>query len=347
MTPPTSHPAGSVLEAVRDVMRMIRQHSRAVLRMTIGVPLLWLIITLLIGPSYSASSSFMPEQVTGGQGQLAGLAAQFGVQLNLGGNVGDPVMFYAELLRTRGLWDAAAKTKMKFSLDGHGGRDTIETAPADLMKLKGVGPLELLRRLADRRRRHVLSATYREAGIVRLTTTARWPDIAAQLNRRLLVLVDSFNLERRQQRAGQERIFMESRLGEAQVALRTAEEGLRAFLDRNRRYEVSPDLRFEYGRLERAVQLRQSVYVQLASAFEQARIEEVRSAPVVTLVDSPESGVRRNGSFIVDGAIWTMLGALLGCAWALARSAFDAMFGPGLTPAGWVRRRFGREVPAA
>jgi uncharacterized protein involved in exopolysaccharide biosynthesis len=154
----------------------------------------------------------------------------------------------------------------------------------------------------------------------------------------MLGLVDSFNLERRRRRAGQERAFIEGRMAAAQSELSDAEDNLRHFHDRNRRIE-SPDLQFENDRLTRTVQLRQTVYVQLVTAYDQARIEEVRSAPVVTLVDPPETGVGRNGSLLIDGIIWVIVGLMLGCACAFAAHAAEGVLGPGMSVSAWLRRK--------
>jgi uncharacterized protein involved in exopolysaccharide biosynthesis len=45
-------------------------------------------------------------------------------------------------------------------------------------------------------------------------------------------------------------------------------------------------LEFEGSRLQRAVDLRQEVYVSLVKSYDEARISEVRDTPVITTIDS-------------------------------------------------------------
>src|SRR2546428_650042 len=98
-----------------------------------------------------------------------------------------------------------------------------------------------------------------------------------------LALVNTFNLERRQSRAAQEKRFVETRRTEARDELQVAEDRLKSFLERNRDYRNSPQLVFDQERLAREVALRQQLLTSLSQAYEQARIDEVRDTPVITV----------------------------------------------------------------
>jgi uncharacterized protein involved in exopolysaccharide biosynthesis len=100
--------------------------------------------------------------------------------------------------------------------------------------------------------------------------------------------VNQFNLQTRQTQAAAERRFVEGRLEEAQAELMQAEEVLESFLQRNRAFSNSPQLQFEHDRLQRVVAQRQQVVNSLTVAFEQARIDEVRDTPVITIVEPPQ-----------------------------------------------------------
>ena len=99
--------------------------------------------------------------------------------------------------------------------------------------------------------------------------------------------------------------------------LGVAEDSLRGFLERNRTYQSSPALSFEAARLQRRLDLRQQVYSSLAQAFEQARIDEVRNTPVITVVDTPEESVRLDGKALPRAAVGLVIGLLLGMGVAL------------------------------
>ena len=101
-------------------------------------------------------------------------------------------------------------------------------------------------------------------------------------------MVSHFNLLTRQTRAGAERRFVEARLQEAADSLRLVENRHKAFLQANRDFRNSPQLKFENDRLERDVQFQQQLYTSLAQSFEQARIDEVRNTPVITVLEPPD-----------------------------------------------------------
>ncbi|MDQ3222592.1 MAG: hypothetical protein M3Q75_03830, partial [Gemmatimonadota bacterium] len=62
----------------------------------------------------------------------------------------------------------------------------------------------------------------------------------------------------------------------------------------NREYQGSPVLEFEAGRHQRAVDLKQEVYVSLVKAYDEARISEVRDTPLITTIDSAVAPDKRS-----------------------------------------------------
>jgi len=79
-------------------------------------------------------------------------------------------------------------------------------------------------------------------------------------------------------------------------------------------------LLFERDRLQRVVSLRERVAASLAESNEQARIDEVRNTPVITVVDQPVLPAfpdRRRLVFKAASAL--VLGVLLGAFFAVIR----------------------------
>jgi uncharacterized protein involved in exopolysaccharide biosynthesis len=157
-------------------------------------------------------------------------------------------------------------------------------------------------------------------GVVSLRVTMPDPRLAADVNRRILELLDRWNLESRQSQAAAERRFTEQRMTEAGQELRQVENRLQEFLQRNRDYQNSPQLSFEHDRLAREIAMRQQVYTTLAQAFEQARIDEVRDTPVLSVIDAPEAPAIPDGRGVVSSAVLgAALGILLGILLVLAK----------------------------
>jgi uncharacterized protein involved in exopolysaccharide biosynthesis len=290
------------------------RHRRLVIGVPVGVLVAFIAAMLMRGPLYTAQSSFTPEQPENMSSRFAGLAAQFGIPVS-GTALGNPVRFYADLLTSRDLLRDAVLTKYRLGADA----TTGAVQEVDLIRFYRIHAKTDNDRV-ERAIRHlgkdVSVGTYLDAGEVRLNTSASSPELAEQLNHRLLELVSEFNLQRRQTRAAAERQFVEGRLTVTRTELTTAENALRRFLDKNRQFQNSSQLRFEEARLRREVDLRQQVYTSLAQSYEQARIEEVRNTPVITVIAHPEGTARPAGHIALDGLVWLLLG--LGAAIVLA-----------------------------
>lgn len=260
-------------------------------------------------PPFTATSVFRPE-TTGAQGRLAGVAAQLGLG---GANLAtESVEFYARLLRSTDLLREAVR--QPFEIEGQ--------RTASLVDVWGRGNSDAERTRAAVRRLDGATRvrTDWDAGLVAVETSADSPGLAEQLNRRLLSLVNDFNIEKRTTRAAQERRFVDARLAEAKSSLDIAESQLQQFLQRNRTYLSSPQLSLEYERIGRRVQFQQQLYATLAQASEQARIDEVRNTAIITVLQSPEGTARRPGRAL-RVMIFAALGMFLGVSFALGRES--------------------------
>jgi uncharacterized protein involved in exopolysaccharide biosynthesis len=125
------------------------------------------------------------------------------------------------------------------------------------------------------------------------------------VSRRLLELVNDFNLRRRQTQAGAEREFDARRAAAALDTLRAAEAALADFRASNIDFSRSPRLGTREAELQRRVTLAQQIYTTIAQRYEIASIEAVRNTPVITVLDGPEGLVEaqpRYTAAIVLGA---------------------------------------------
>ncbi len=174
----------------------------------------------------------------------------------------------------------------------------------------------------------VVASANTRTGVVRVTGRFPQRTLARDVVARLVDLLNEFNLKTRQTAAVAEREFTESRLRQAKEELRSAEDDLQGFLQRNRDYRSSPQLTFAADRLEREVAVRQQVVSTLAQAFEQARIEEVRDTPVITVIEAAEAPVRADPRrLVVMTALSFFGGGVLGIALALGLAARDGWRG--------------------
>jgi uncharacterized protein involved in exopolysaccharide biosynthesis len=237
----------------------------------------------LARPIYRSRASF----VTAGTAirlpsSLAGFASQLGI--SPGGS--DPSVspsFYVELLRSRELLTRLVESRFPDPTGASAGDS------ATLVQLFGIHAkdpqraLEIaIKKVAAKMRVEADART----NLVFVSAEARWPSLSAAIANRAVELVSAFNVEQRQSRARARRVFVESRVGEALIELRAAENSLRAFYEQNRQWQGSPALIVEEGRLRRQVEVANEIYLTLRREFESARIDEVNDTPVITVVDA-------------------------------------------------------------
>lgn len=274
--------------------------------------------------TYTSSASFTPAATSDGQfAQISGLAAQFGVQVPGGGGGNRSPEFYADLLTS----DEVLRLVVESDYSLPDGPLTDEgAADGSLIEIYGIEEPEPLRAREMAMERLENSLTVRndlETSIVHVSVRSRRPRFSQQVAERLLDAVHRFNVERRSSQAASERAFLEERVESARRDLRTAEDSLRRFLEDNRRFEGSPSLQFEHDRRQRRVQMQQQIYTGLQQSLEQSKTEEVRTTPVVTVVQPPTRPALPDPRRLALKALLALLlGGVIAVAWALGRDAF-------------------------
>jgi uncharacterized protein involved in exopolysaccharide biosynthesis len=274
----------------------------------------------LASREYTARSRFAPEAAGSDLARIGGIAAQFGLPVAARA-AGESPDFYVDLVTSSEILRDAVLHEYRFPTRP-GGADSLAGTWLDLLAIAGELPAEQLQNGVDALREAVSASSNLRSGLVSLRTTAPWPGLAEGVNAYLLERLGEFDRERRQAGARAEREFTEARLAAAKADLERAEAALAGFLDRNRRPESSR-LLIELERHQRQVALRQQVYAGLAQAHEQARIEEVRNTPVITVVDRPEGSARGRRGLVLTALLGLLLGAVAAVALALMLDYFE------------------------
>jgi uncharacterized protein involved in exopolysaccharide biosynthesis len=287
------------------VVNFVLRNRRIMIGIPLGMMLFTVAWTLAAERQYKAAAIIAP-QVEARGGRLASLAAQIG--FGTGAGTGDGVEFYKVVLTSRDLLAATALTEYEFA---RGPGDTLRGNLIALFKVEGRTNHERLLAAIKLLQERVSTGINWDASLLTLEVKAPWPELALQINLRMLELFGEFNVGQLQSRAASERRFVEGRLDEARRDLEAAEADLESFLEQNRRYQDSPQLLFEFARQQRRVDLRQQVFLTLSQMYEQARIEEVRNTPVFTIVDHPERSVQPAGRGLVTNTIVAMLMGLI------------------------------------
>lgn len=231
---------------------------------------------------FTTEAQFMPKG-SRGQSQIQGLAQQFGIVVS-SGDAGASPQFYMELLESRPLLAAVADRQYRIRTD----TGVVTGNLAKIYNIRNRNPAIVKSSVTNALKGQVDENTSLKTGVITVTVHAKYPELAVQIAQGLLDQVNAFNLNRRQEQASAEREFIERRLAEAQAQLSQAEDNLQSFLTENRDFRSSPSLQLGFDRLNRNVSSRQSLYNALATAYEQAKIEEVRDLPVISVLEPPE-----------------------------------------------------------
>lgn len=176
---------------------------------------------------------------------------------------------------------------------------------------------------------HVTAQSDVRTNIITLTVTAHSPMLAHDLAQSLLDGLNQLNVNFRQAQSHQLREFYESRVDTARADLQQAEDSLQYFLLRNRSTEGSPTLQLRQLSLTRAADLRRTVYVNTLQQYEEARAQEAKTIPVLTVLSQPSVPVRRSFPprrlFVAIGGLVGLALAVLIQNWSGIRSAMSTL----------------------
>jgi uncharacterized protein involved in exopolysaccharide biosynthesis len=272
---------------VFPVLEALLRRARWVVGVSVGAAVLTAIIVLVLRPTYSASASFVAENPVTPRlpPGLSGLASQFG--MTLGAEASRSPAFYADLLRSREILGQVLRTRIA-------GPTADSITVYELYSVSGPSRERQLDEGIKALRKRITLSVDQRTDVVHVTVEAPYAPAARDVLQVLLNQVADFNLHTRQSTAGSRRQFIEGRVADSEKQLKGAEQSLRAFYDRNRQWQASPQLRFEEQALNRQVAVQQELYLTLRREYETARIEEVNNTPVLTIIDRPTIPGRRS-----------------------------------------------------
>jgi len=332
----------SVLELISVFVRRWR-----ILAVTVAVSTgLALAYSLIIPPTFTATTTLVPEVQSqrGIPAGLSGLAASFGV--SIGTEASQSPRFYAEIFKSREILVRTLETRYA--------NQPSTAAPGDSVTLlehlapRGQSYAERLNRGLSTLRTLISIGIDNQTNIVRVSVDSRYPDLAAAVANRLVDCVNEFNAKTRQSKARIRRVFVEARIADSEKELRSTEEQLKTFYQRNRSWEQSPELRVEESRFRRQVEIRQEVLLTLRREYEMARIEEVNDSPVITVIDPAVPPLEKSKPRRVRLVVLALcLGTGLGLLGALGVEYLDRLRGDGAPEyreLSELTRRFRRDV---
>ena len=287
---PDESSASSVLVTWLSSLAVSIVHTgfRGIAYSTLGAAL-GIALALTLPSQYTSAASFIAQGASASllPSALQGLAASVGI-----GTAKDySPQFYADLVTSDPVLTAALGRS--YAVPGLGG--AVQRSYMEIEGFHGKGRAQQTDAALRHLRKHVAAQADVRTNIISISVTARYAELSCALAQALLGALDSMNISFRQEQSRELRQFFESRMADAQRELDSAETALRHFLERNRVTQNSPLLTFEQARLTRVAELKRTVYTTVVQHFEEAKMQEARNVPVLTVLSPPTVPVRKSG----------------------------------------------------
>jgi uncharacterized protein involved in exopolysaccharide biosynthesis len=319
-------PSGAASDALRPYAAAMRRRIRLVVALPAVLSVGTVSVLLLMPRTYVARAAFVasePASLSSSLGALSSVASQLGVpglSTLAGASASGSPQFYADLLTSNTVLHAVVTARYDARKGEENGGRPFSGTLVEYLKARGTTSTDSVTDAMKRFQKSTLEVTPdRPTGIVRFAVRTKNRELSALIARRLLDLVNDFNLRRRQTQAGAERDFTAVRAAAALDSLRAAEAALADFRATNIDFSHSPALATREAQLQRRLTLLQQIYTSVAQRYELASIEAVRNTPVVTVLDAPEGLVMARPRYVAAFGIGTAFaGLLVACVIALA-----------------------------
>ncbi len=244
-----------------------------------GVTVLAVIISLLLPESFKSTAVLLPDTdksklaSLGGMSDLAALAG-----INVGGDV-PLVKLYPTIIKSESVLKNVIYAKYR-----------TEEYPDSVNLIQF---WDIKEKNADRDYEAALLAlrtalelsTDNKASTVTMSIETKEPQLSADILNNVIREVEINIRTKRNTNASEQRKWIDARLVEVKSDLSKAENALKIFREKNRMVSGSPQLVLEQERLMREMEINSTMYVELKKQYELAKIEEIRTTPIINVMD--------------------------------------------------------------
>lgn len=296
-----------------EVVRSLHRRRWFSVGLSLGTGILAVGLGLLLPRWYTSGASLTVDTgpSLGASAGMLGIASQLGIA-SAGGQ--SSPLFYGDLLQSRAVQDRILTAPLPVGRNG---------ALTSLLSLWGRSETPNAQTWAAARKKlsaHLTTSVNARTGVISFSVDGPSATAAKLMADTALLALNEVIVSLRRQRATAERRFLEARWDAAGDSVRVHEGDLRAFYERNR-IAQSPALQFEEARLRRDIERLSSVYAQLGTQLEQARIQEIRDTPAVGIIDRPIEPARKSAPHLSTlGVVGILLGAVVSLILALLES---------------------------
>lgn len=281
-----------------NIVRIYGRHKLKAISVTVFVLLLCVIYAFMATPLYRSVVSLYPQYPSNSSSSLGGgiqdLANMTGI-LGINLNSGTQVQYYIpDIVFSRTLRRNLATRKWNF-LDTTVFKDLVSYWELDkpgFIQLKKPPPLAEARASQEDAAMELLlkriSVREEDSGLINIGVLLESPHLAAEISNYIAEYLKRIIAEHFLAQSSDFREFIEGRLASASNELALAESLLTDF----RKYHLlamdSAEDQLERGRLMRKVEIDQEIYLTLRQQYELARLEELKSTPILMILDPSE-----------------------------------------------------------
>ena len=272
---------------LHEILAPVWTERKRILVWSLGVAVVTAILNFFVfSLSYKATTTLLPETEKGRLGalsQFSGLAQLAGVSVpNADVSRLYPMIITSETVLIPVIERTYHTQRYKDSVNLVTFLDIDENSPAKNIE-KAIKDMRAL-----------ITTTYdTKTSTVMVTLEMEEQDLAADVLNGLVAEVDQFMRLKRINTATEQVRWITSRLAEVEKELRTAEDNLKTFMERNRRVNDSPQLTLEQQRLLREVTVKSTIAIELKKQYELAKIDEIKNTSIVNVLDPARPPVKK------------------------------------------------------
>ena len=297
---------------VTDVILFFIKNKKIIRRSTAFFFILSITYALLATKYYEATISLYPStsETNSSLANIQNIASSFGL---MGAN--NDAYYIPDVVNSRKIKTEVLLTKWKTEKFNK---------PVDLIKyweIEEETKNENLREALEEIEDLISTSVDPESGLITISVLMPEKQLAADIADSIGIKIQKYIQFEQRIKSKEDRIFIENRLKETFKELTQTEEKLKIFREKNRILSESPELQLEYARLQRAVTIKQEVYITLQQQKELAIIEEQKNRPVINILDNamkPEKKVKPKRILIV--LLGTFLGFIMSTIFILTKN---------------------------
>ena len=306
-----------------EIFQLLWKKKKFIISFTGIITILAIVYSLWATPFYRSYVSIYPVYEGGNSssmGNLSGIASTFGI--NIGGqsqtSFNIPDIVNSRILKKAVIQNKWNSQKFDYPVNLVKYWEIDDTTGFSLrVFIKGLfsssekdDPYPAYLESAIENLGGLLSVREEDSGLIVVSILIEEPQLAADIANFMADYIKKYVSEEMLVQSSEHRQFIESRMASSKGELSESEVALTEFRKKHPMALDTPDLQLDRGRLMRNVEVNQQVYITLRQQYEIAKIEELRSAPVINILDSGESAVEKSKPMRIFIVFISFLGSL-------------------------------------